>query len=367
MKKSVKYTGTAVDILMYAIMLVQMVYVFTGNVIHELLGAGFFLCLIIHLVIKRKYLLTMPKWRKKPAEKKFSDAVIILLVLAAAALMVSSMDVSRTLLPQVSIIGSAGLHTYLATAVLALSVLHGGMHGYARTKKKKRAALFIALGCVAAIAVGLALVPYLDRHCRIVRIDYDAAVSGHKVELHGQKPLVVYFTRLGNTDFNDDADAVSGASLLLADGELMGSDQLIADMISNAVDCDVRAITLTGEKYPSGYGDTVSAAGKELRKNARPPIEDIDVSGYDKIILVYPLWWGRVPMPVATFLEGADFSGKDIYLIATQGSSGYGSSVEDVRKMAAGAEVHKVMSIYCDDIPYSRERIGSWLKELAEE
>ena len=367
MEKTEKYTGIAVDILMYAIILVQMIYVFTGNVIHEFLGIGFFLCLIIHLVIKRKYLLTIPKLRKKPAIRKFSDVVIILLMLASAALMISSIDVSRTLLPQVSFFGSARLHIYLATAVLTLSVLHGGMHGYARAKKKKRAAVFIALGCVAAIAVGLALVPYLDRHYKTVRIDYDTAVSGERVDLNGQELLVVYFTRLGNTDFDDDVDAVSGASLLLADGELMGSDQLIADMISNAVDCDVRAITLTGEKYPSDYGDTVAAAGRELRKSARPPIEDIDIHGYDKIILVYPLWWGRVPMPVATFLEGADFSGKDIYLIVTQGSRGYGSSVEDVRKMAAGAKVHKVMSIYCDDIPDSRDRIGSWLKELAEE
>ena len=68
-------------------------------------------------------------------------------------------------------------------------------------------------------------------------------------------------------------------------------------------------------------------------------------------------------MPVATFLESADFSGKDLYIIATQGSSGYGSSADDIRRMANGANVHEVMSIYCDDIPDSRETIGNWLKE----
>jgi len=71
-------------------------------------------------------------------------------------------------------------------------------------------------------------------------------------------------------------------------------------------------------------------------------------------------------MPVAAFLEDCDFSGKTIYLIATQGSSGYGSSVDDIKEMAPGADIVPVMSIYCDDIPDSRQRIGEWLRQTNE-
>ena len=362
--KPQRAAGLAVDLLMYILLLMQMIYVFTGNTVHEVLGTAFFVCLIVHLIIKRKLLPTLFRFGKKSAARRTADTVTLLLTLASAALMLSSMGVSRLILPQFTYFGSADIHIYLATAVLALAVFHGGMHGYLRTKKKKRTAAFIAVGCIAAIAVGLALVPYLDRHFKTVSIDYDVAVNGEKVAWTGEKPLVVYFTRLGNTDFDEDVDAVSGASLLLADGELMGSDQLIADMIRNALDCDVKAITLTGERYPSAYSDTVSAAGRELRSKARPAIEPIEVSGYDDIILVYPLWWGTVPMPVASFLERGDLSGKDLYLIATQGSSGYGSSVKDIKTMAKGAEVHDVMSIYCEDIPFSRDRITEALERI---
>ena len=45
-----------VDILMFAILLVQMLYVFVGNVAHEFLGIGFFVCLIIHMILKRHWL-----------------------------------------------------------------------------------------------------------------------------------------------------------------------------------------------------------------------------------------------------------------------------------------------------------------------
>ena len=363
-KKLEKRIGTAVDVLMYVLLLIQMLYVFTGNILHEALGVGFFVCLIAHLAVKRKYLLSLYKLKGKSAARKIANISTMLLSLTSVAMMLSSMGVSRTLFPWFRYLGYSDLHVYLATAVLTLSVFHGGIQGYIRAKKKKRAAVLIGLGCIASIAVGLALVPYLNRHFKVVRVDHAKAVSGEKIEWNGSKPLVVYFTRVGNTDFEDDVDAVSGASLMLADGELMGSNKLIADMIENAIDCDVQAITLTGEKYPSTYSGTVAAAGKELRKNARPDIEPINISGYDSIILIYPLWWGTVPMSVATFLESSDLSGRELYLIATQGSSGYGSSVDDIEKMAKGADIHKVMSIYCDDIPTSRERIGEWLKEL---
>lgn len=365
MNSNVKKTaGIAVDILMYVILLVQMLYVFAGNTLHEILGIVFFVCLVIHIIIKRKWFKALLSWKKKSAARRFSDVVTLLLIAAVVLMMVSSMGVSRLIFPWFRAVGSADLHRYLATAVLALAVIHGGMHGFMRTKKKKLAAFLIACGAAGAIALGIALVPYLNRHFRLVKIDLASAVSGEKTDWQGSKPLVVYFTRVGNTDFEDDVDAVSGASLMLADGELMGNTQLLSEMVKDALDCDVKAITLTGEKYPSSYSDTVSAAGKELRNDARPEIEPIDVNGYDSVILIYPLWWGTVPMPVASFLESTDLSGKTLYLIATQGSSGYGSSTKDIRSMAKGADVVEVMSVYCDDVPKYRSEIGKKLSEL---
>ena len=73
------------------------------------------------------------------------------------------------------------------------------------------------------LALGLWVVPYLNRHFRRVEVDYQESVSGEKASWAGEKPLVVYFTRVGNTDFEEDVDAVSGASLMLASGKLTGN------------------------------------------------------------------------------------------------------------------------------------------------
>ena len=86
-KKLGKGIGIAVDVLMYAIMLVQMVYVFTGNIVHEVLGIGFFVCLAAHIIIKRKYLTGLFRFKGKSPIRAVSNAVTLLLLATSAALM----------------------------------------------------------------------------------------------------------------------------------------------------------------------------------------------------------------------------------------------------------------------------------------
>lgn len=357
-----KKIGVIVDILMYGLLITQMMYIFTGNNVHEILGIAFFVCLVLHVIIKRRWFGTLFR-KKKPRSRALFDVVTCLLLLSIVILMLSSMGVSRFLFPKVTFLGSVNLHRYMATAVLGLGVLHGGLIGIRRAKRKRRACILVALACIAAVSIGLFAVPYMNRHFRAVDISLQEKVSGEKISWKGDKPLVVYFTRLGNTDFEPDVDAVSGASLLKSDGELMGSNTLVADMICDITGCEAVPITLTGKRYPSAYSATVSVAGEELKANARPAIEPIDVTGYDKVILIYPLWWGSIPMPVATFLEQNDFHDKTVYLIATQGSSGYGSTVSEIEELCPGGNVIPGISLYCEDIPNARETLYALLSQ----
>ena len=353
MKKKI---GRIADILMYGILLIQMLYVFVGNNVHEILGIAFFVCMIVHIIIKGWWFRSLFK-KGKPSSRKLFDVVTGMLFLAIFILMFSSMGVSRFIFPWFHLMGSSDLHRYMATAVLTLGVLHGGLAGIRRAKNKRMARILIFLGCAAAFSLGIFAVPYLNRHLKKVDISYSDKVHGDKVDWKGSKPLVVYFTWPENMEPDPDLDAVSSASLLWADGELMGSNRLIADMVCDMLDCESASITLAGSRYPSSYNATVGIAGDELKSKARPEINPIDIKDYDSIILIYPLWWGSIPMPVATFLEQNDFSDKTVYLIATQGSSGYGSTVSDIEALCPNATIIPVMSIYCEDIPDSREEM----------
>jgi len=358
--------GIFIDIIMFALLAAQMLYIFTGNIAHEIMGIAFFISLVGHIIIKSSWIKALIKGKIKIDSKArvFSTIVTILIFLCIIALALSSMGVSRFLFPDITFLGYTDLHRYLATAVLTLAVVHGGMHGYFKARKKKKAVVLICLGAVLSMVIGLVAVPYINRHFRKVDVNYSQAVEGEKINTGSKKPLVVYFTWLENSQVSQDADAVSGASLLRADGKLMGSNQLIADMLTDMLSCPKASITVTGDKYPGTYSKTVSAAGDELKEKARPDIEKIDVSGYDSIILVYPLWWGNIPMSVASFLEGAQTKGSDIYLVATQGSTGYGSSVKEIKELAEGADVHEVVSIYCEDIPKARKVLFEKFKEI---
>ena len=76
-------------------------------------------------------------------------------------------------------------------------------------------------------------------------------------------------------------------------------------------------------------------------KRIRPEIVDDnkDLSGYDEIILGFPIWWYVAPTIANTFLEAYDFSSKKIVLFATSGGSGFGNTVKELQPSAPNAQI----------------------------
>lgn len=219
---------------------------------------------------------------------------------------------------------------------------------------------------VFAVFLGVWLLPYLKRHFLTVKIEQETVISGASVDFGGRKILTAYFTRVGNTDFADDADAVSGASLLLNEKkELLGNSQVIGQMIWDAAGGDIISIN-TKERYPSSYSDTVSVASKEMSRQELPELVDMpeNMDEYDMVFLVFPLWWNTIPKPAEAFLSRYDFSGKSVIPVVTHGGSGAGRSIEDIKKTCNGTVVEQPLEIYCGDIPYCRERVTEWLQNL---
>ena len=54
---------------------------------------------------------------------------------------------------------------------------------------------------------------------------------------------------------------------------------------------------------------------------------------YDVVFVGFPIWWGREPSVVDTFLEAYDFSGKKIIPLCTSGGSGIGKTAERIRSL----------------------------------
>ena len=71
---------------------------------------------------------------------------------------------------------------------------------------------------------------------------------------------------------------------------------------------------------------------KDLNAEARPPLKTkiADMKKYDVVLLGYPTWWATLPMPVMTFLENYDFSGKTVISFSSHGGTRFGDSVSDL-------------------------------------
>ena len=72
---------------------------------------------------------------------------------------------------------------------------------------------------------------------------------------------------------------------------------------------------------------------------SRPAIANkIDISGYDTVIVCYPIWWAYAPKIVYTFVESQTWDGKKLVTLCTSGGSGLGRSGSDLAKFAKGCD-----------------------------
>lgn len=173
--------------------------------------------------------------------------------------------------------------------------------------------------------------------------------------LNEEKCLVAYFSRAGN-------NYVSGKIVNLP----VGNTKVVAGMIREITGGDSFQIN-TVKSYPKDYSATTNVAKKELNDNARPElsshVENMD--SYNVIFLGYPNWWGTMPMPVFTFLEEYDFSGKTIVPFCTHGGGGMGRSENDIAKLCPEATLLKGFAIQGSCVSAAKKEVESWLKSIS--
>lgn len=171
-----------------------------------------------------------------------------------------------------------------------------------------------------------------------------------------KKVLVAYFSRTGEQ---------------YSVGNIKeGNTAIIAKMIAEKTGADLFEIKVVNDKYPSGYNTLVEYAKKEKQQNARPEIigNVENFSEYDTIFIGYPNWWADVPMPVYTFIESYDFTGKNVVPFCTHEGSGLGGTQNKVQNAAKGAKILKGLAIYGhtaqNDRTEADKKVSEWLKGL---
>ena len=86
---------------------------------------------------------------------------------------------------------------------------------------------------------------------------------------------------------------------------------------------------------------------------------------YDIVMIGYPNWWASIPMPVASFLEEYDFSGKTIIPFVTHGGSGFSSTIRTIQGLEPDATVMEAgLSVSRNSVPNAQADVKSWTDSL---
>lgn len=163
--------------------------------------------------------------------------------------------------------------------------------------------------------------------------------------------LIAYFSRADENYFSGALKTVE-----------VGNTEIAAKMIQEITGADLFKIDPI-MPYSKDYNECIAQAQEDQQRNARPELKGYpeSIDKYDTIYLGYPNYWGTMPMPVFTFLEHFDFTGKTIRPFCTHEGSGLGHSEKDIRSLCSGAKVEKGLAVQGGSVKDAKDMIQKWV------
>ncbi len=158
-------------------------------------------------------------------------------------------------------------------------------------------------------------------------------------------------------------DTETGGKVLIAFFSWGGNTKGIAEEIQSQTGADLFEIELV-TPYSDDYNTVLDQAQHDQNIQARPEIRNKveNFEQYDTILLGYPNWWASIPMPIASFLEEYDFSGKTIIPFCSHGGGRFGQSLTAITKLAPDAVMGEPLSIHYSGGSSLPDDIAAWLE-----
>ena len=180
--------------------------------------------------------------------------------------------------------------------------------------------------------------------------------------------LVAYLSRAGE-NYNVGTVKEGSASAAYAGYIEKGNTAILAEVIAEATGGDLFAIS-TVTPYPDDYATMLQVAQEEINTNARPQlagtVENMD--DYDIIFIGYPIWHGRMPQVIYTFLESYDLTGKTVVPFNTHEGSGQSGTQQVIANVLPGSTVLQGLAVRGktaqEDSEQTQALVNGWLEGL---
>ena len=160
------------------------------------------------------------------------------------------------------------------------------------------------------------------------------------------KSLIIYFSR---ADENYSVGYID-----------KGNTEYVAEFVQELTGADMFKVE-PAVQYAADYKTCIEEAKKRI---GNAPIKEklTDISAYDTIFVMSPIYWGTYAPEIETALEGLDFKGKRVRVVSTHEGSGLASMVSDVKRVCVGADVQKNgLAIKGSQAKKSKQKVADWL------
>jgi len=199
-----------------------------------------------------------------------------------------------------------------------------------------------------------------------MRSAYRAAMPAGKASFNIGFRLAVGATQPDEVAGADSRNETEGAGdkVLIAYFSWGGNTAGIAEEIQRQTGADLFEIHCVNP-YSSDYNTVLEEAQRDQNAQARPELADHveNMEQYGTVILGYPNWWASIPMPIASFLEKYDFSGKTIIPFCSHGGGRFGQSLTAIAKLAPDAEMGEALSVHYSGGSSMPDDVANWLAQ----
>lgn len=173
------------------------------------------------------------------------------------------------------------------------------------------------------------------------------SLFGSKKESYkDRKSLIIYFSRA------DENYAVGFID--------KGNTEILAEYIQELTGADMFKVEPL-VPYAKDYSTCIEEAKRRI---GNAPIKESlgDISKYEVIYVMSPIYWGTYAPEMETALQGVDFTGKTIRIVTTHEGSGLASVPRDVKRVCQGANVSDdAIAIRGADCKNARSKIENWV------
>ena len=161
-----------------------------------------------------------------------------------------------------------------------------------------------------------------------------------------KKSLIIYFSRAGE---NYSVGYIE-----------KGNTEILMEYLRDYTNADVFKVEPL-VPYSDNYSICIEEA-KERINNAPIKEKITDISQYEVIYIMTPIYWGTYAPEIETAIKDLDFTGKTIRIVTTHEGSGLANVPVDIKRICKGANVlDDALAIKGSDCRDAKLKVESWI------